>query len=130
MIKNFKEFINENKTLENNYWKTTKSKSTFYIYAGSKGYECAQKDLGNGEFGLYIPKGANTEDKKDARQQLARIKLVAQAVKNEEEFRKLWQRIDGDWDYVEKNNLKGDSLISWAYNTPTSDEYDKMLRFN
>lgn len=62
---------------------------------------------------------------------LAMDKRVAQAVQTKEEYNKLWGRIGReDYDYIIENNLTGQELISWAYNTRTSQEYYNLLRYN
>jgi ribosomal protein L24 len=72
------------------------------------------------------PKDARVE----FRIKLAMDKRVAQSVANKEEYNALWKRIDReDYDYIIKNDLIGQSLVSWANNTRTSQEYYNLLRY-
>jgi hypothetical protein len=78
-----------------------------------------------------VPKGVPKESRKDLRTKIARDKRIAQSVSSRKEYEALWKRIDDeDWDFIEKNDLKDGALVSWAYNTRTADEYDRLLRYN
>lgn len=80
---------------------------------------------------VNMPRGMPNAAKKDVRKTIARDKWVAQSVQTRKEYEALWKRIDPEnWDYIEENNLKGASLVNWAYNTRTSEEYYNLLRYN
>ena len=58
-------------------------------------------------------------------------KRITQSVNTREEYNALWKRIDEkDWDYIIQHDLKDGTLIHWAYNTRTADEYYRLLRYN
>lgn len=78
-----------------------------------------------------IPRECPKVDRKSLRQKIARDKRIAQSVTTKEEYQNLWKRIDeGNWEYIEENDLKDEALVSWAYNTRTADEYYRLLRYN
>ncbi len=79
---------------------------------------------------LRMPKMPK-ESRRNLKIQIARDKRIAQSVTSKSEYESLWKRIDeGDWDFIEKNDLKDRELIDWAYNTRTADEYYRLLRYN
>ena len=125
------------------YYDELKKESRYYYgYPGGwevrvSWEECYRWDIKTMEQREYnavkvdMPRGMPNAARKDVRKTIARDKRVAQSVQTKEEYRALWKRIDPeDWDYIEENNLKGASLVDWAYNTRTSEEYYNLLRYN
>ena len=119
--------------IKNNYWKTTLSKQGFNIYAGKEGWEIRYRPERENRTTEKVtlvackPKGMSKEAKADLQLKFKKLKLVAQSVETRDEYEKLRKRIDGDWEYVFKNNLKDHDLVKWAYTTPTSEEYRNSL---
>lgn len=107
------------------YWSILK-KDTFYVYGDPGGWEIAVRN-GVCCFTLGTPKAVKTS----ANIKLAMIKRIAQAVNTKSEYDKLKGRINKeDHQYILQNDLKGVGLVSWAFNTHTSDEYYRLLRYN
>jgi len=68
---------------------------------------------------------------KDWKRKLSMDIRIAQASKNKEEYRALRARIgQEDYEYIIEKDLRGPSLRDWAFNTPTSQEYYNLLRYN
>jgi len=120
------------------YW-TILNKENRYYCVGKGGWEiCIRNEEYINHLGkkvsyqaIDMPKECPREARADFRKKLARDKRVAQAVNTREEYIALWQRIDDEnWDFIEKENLTGNNLRSWAYGTRTADEYDRLLRYN
>lgn len=108
-----------------NYWSELR-KNAWYIYVGKEGWEVPIIN-GKPEFRCKIPNVA----KREAREEVAMVARMARACNTEDEYKKLCKRIGKeDWPYIIENDLKGASLIRWAYNTHTSEEYYKLLRYN
>jgi len=146
--------------IKNNYWKIlNQTERCYYTSPGGweirvdvykqprYGYGRNSKDKPTNDIGqlinkkgevLYtneirynIPRECPREDRKSLRQKIARDKRVAQSVNTKEEYIALLKRIDKeDWEYIEKNDLKNEALVSWANNTRTADEYYRLLRYN
>ena len=103
----------------------------WYIRCGWEEY----KDYRTGEMAgreyINVPRGCPAATRKDFRRSLAMDNRIARSVNTKEEYRALWKRIDShDWDYIIEHDLKGSSLISWAYGTHTSKEYHDLLWYN
>lgn len=105
---------------------TVLRKTPRFFSVGKQGWEIHIDENGKA---MTFP-GMPMEAKRDLRLKMSREKRLAQAVNNEQAYNNLLKRIDTeDWEFIEKNDLKGDALICWAYNTPTSKEFENSFKF-
>lgn len=123
--------------MKTSYYTELKKQSRYY-YAGGWEIQVTWEEYPDFRTGKVIGhenvrtfRSMSKAARADLRRSMAMDKRIAQAVNTKEEYNALWKRIDPeDWDFIIENNLTGDNLRSWAYNTRTADEYYKLLRYN
>lgn len=73
----------------------------------------------------------NKELSDDLNLQMKKERIVAEASVDREDYRRLWSRIEDEtWPHIFANeDLRGSSLNKWLTETPTSDEFNRHMRY-